>query len=353
MNLCRCIMSRTLAFAVLTWPLGAMSAGILEPLKRPAIRVSNPASAVYLGAANTGARVVVAVGERGLISLSDDAGAHWHQAQVPVSTSLTAVKFLTPDLGWAVGHGAVVLNTTNGGDSWKVQLDGRLAAQILLSQAEPGSAQEAQAQRLVEDGPDKPFFDLHLVSAQKLLVVGAYGLAFESKDGGRNWKSLSTRLDNPSGMHLYAVEGRGEQIYIAGEQGQLHRSDDGGASFTPLQSPYEGSWFVLAMLSDEQLLVAGLRGNAFVSHDRGQHWEKVSGLPPINIVSAQREAGGQVLLANQAGQLFRVDPQHLTSAAVPGAALGQTNSVHVLNDQRMLAMTMQGIVLHNIERATQ
>jgi hypothetical protein len=38
-------------------------------------------------------------------------GRQWRQASVPVSVTLTAVSFATPQLGWAVGHAGVVLHT--------------------------------------------------------------------------------------------------------------------------------------------------------------------------------------------------------------------------------------------------
>jgi len=59
-----------------------------------------------------------------VVILSDDDGATWHQAKVPVSVTLTAVSFGTPAKGWAVGHSGIVLHTEDGGETWVKQLDG-------------------------------------------------------------------------------------------------------------------------------------------------------------------------------------------------------------------------------------
>ena len=62
---------------------------------------------------------LVAAGARGHIVYSDDRGASWQQAKVPVSADLTALHFVDARQGWAVGHEGVVLHTADGGASWQ------------------------------------------------------------------------------------------------------------------------------------------------------------------------------------------------------------------------------------------
>src|SRR5579859_3734540 len=63
---------------------------------------------------------IVAVGERGTILRSTDAGQSWRSATLPASATLTAVNF-APDAhhGWAVGHDALILTTGDGGHVWQ------------------------------------------------------------------------------------------------------------------------------------------------------------------------------------------------------------------------------------------
>src|SRR5438445_3138452 len=146
--------------------VAVQAARALEPvdaLLRPAEMVREPQRAVYLAATRAGERIV-AVGERGLIAVSDDGGGHWRQVSVPVSATLTGVQFVSAKVGWAVGHYGVVLGTRDGGETWALLLDGRRAAQATLDAAKAASDEGpasqrrlADAQRLVADGPDKPF----------------------------------------------------------------------------------------------------------------------------------------------------------------------------------------------------
>lgn len=285
----------------------AAAAPVADALQRPALMVREPARAVLLAASRAGQRIV-AVGERGVVVLSDDEGQHWRQSSVPVSVSLTSVRFADARQGVAAGHGGMVLTTSDGGETWVKRLDGRQAAQLVLEAARAAgdAAAVKAAEQLMADGPDKPFFDVLMLDARRLLVVGAYGLALASEDGGARWSSWSQRLDNPKGLHLYAVRRDGDSVLIAGEQGLLLASGDGGASFRRLASPYKGSWFTAELLSPREWVVAGLRGNVWRSGDAGASWSQLASNMPATITASARDTRGDLILANQAGFVLRL-----------------------------------------------
>lgn len=340
-----------LGLAGLTGPTQAATP--YPALERPALQVRAPERQVLQAAAQAGRRLV-AVGERGLIVLSDDQGSQWRQArQVPVSVSLTALSFIDAQRGWAVGHGGVILHTTDGGETWTKQADGLALAQVALTQAERQAAQRpddaaaqralADARRLLDDGADKPLLDVRFTDAQRGWVVGAYNLFFETTDGGATWRSVSERLDNPRALHLNALAVRGQTVFVAGEQGVLFRSVDGAQRFEALASPYKGSWFSVALGEDGAVTVGGLRGNAFRSADGGSTWRAIDGLPPVSIVAASAAGQGGVLLANQAGQLFL---SRASAAAQPlrVAPMPPLNGLLVLGRQAALALGFGGAI---------
>lgn len=320
-------------------------------LKRPALEVREPGKAVLLAAAVAGPRIV-AVGERGVVALSDDAGKSWRQAAaMPTSATLTGVQFVDSSKGWAIGHGGVILSTTDGGEHWALQADGRpLAAsaqRVAQARAAIGDSRAAallkEAALLVADGPDKPLLDLHFIDPQHGVVVGAYNLFFETTDGGKTWVSALDRLDNPKSQHLYAVRTRGDTWLLAGEQGLLLRSQDGGKTFQRLASPYVGSWFALAVSTQGEWIIAGLRGHVFRSTDDGEHWAAIDGAPPASFVSATALPDGRVLLANQAGQIFTCKGTGaLTALPVPN--LPPLSQVLPLSGGELLALGLGGAI---------
>lgn len=294
----------------------------LDPLLRPARQSSKAASVALLSVTQAGQRLVAA-GERGVILFSDDKGASWQQASVPVSVTLTQVRFATPQVGWAVGHAGVILHSADGGQTWTRKFDGAQAAALILASvkaagkptSEAARALLADAERLVADGADKPWLDAHVDEARSI-VVGAYGMAMASEDGGKTWRSWTERIPNPKGRHLYGVASVDKHVVIVGEQGSVFASSDGGRSFTAHSTPYKGTYFGVLILDEQRWLAYGMLGNAYLSRDRGVTWEQVdtkaaqgasithgTRLPSDGIVLSTN--GGHLLVSKDRGRSFQ------------------------------------------------
>jgi photosystem II stability/assembly factor-like uncharacterized protein len=334
---------------LLTLPALLQAAPAPDVLERPAMAVRHVEQTVLLGIAHAGSRLV-AVGERGLIILSDDDGRSWHQAPSPVSVSLTSVFFLDADKGWIVGHQGVVLASTDGGDHWRLLLQGRAAAQLALTAAQSGpqdpqaagSRQLKEARRLVAEGADKPFFDLYFADAHEGWVVGAFGLCFHTDDGGKSWQSWMAHVDNPDGFHLYAMAGRGRKVYIVGEQGLLLRSLDGGRIFQRLKGPTQTSFFTLRLFGEADILVAGMAGQVLHSADGGQHWRVLSGGGSAWLASAALGAG-RVVLADQSGRLMLASIARSGLQPLPEPPLATVAGLAVASDGSLITVGYGGL----------
>ncbi|HEX3139006.1 MAG TPA: YCF48-related protein [Rhizobacter sp.] len=323
--------------------LPTFAAPVIDALARPA--VATPAAVkAYLTSVAVAGKRLVAAGERGVVLLSDDGGASWKQAAVPVSVSLTALHFVDDQRGYAVGHAGVVLGTTDGGQSWSKLLDGERAAQLLLDAAKrSGNAAALQeATRVAADGPDKPLLDLHFFDGKRGLVVGAYNLAFETLDGGASWTAVSDRFDNAGGFHLYAMRVRGRTVVLAGEQGTAFRSDDEGHSFRRMTVPYKGSFFTAELPSEHEILLGGLRGNVWRSLDRGATWTQVPMASQASIVASAQSSSGRLLLVNQAGDAFVGHGDQFRSVA---HRIPPLNGLVTLPDGRVLGASRFGPVV--------
>ncbi len=313
-----------LAFALLaTGPAW----GMLDVLERPALQTARAASSAILAVARAGSRIV-AVGERGIVILSDDNGLSWRQAAVPVSETLTNVRFVNERTGWAIGHSGIVLRSNDGGQTWLRQLDGRKAAEATLAMARhladksPGDDKVkllfTEAERLVSDGPDKPFLDLYFRNEEEGFIVGAYGLILGTSDGGKNWRSWQHRLENGRGRHLYSIDVQGNDIYIAGEQGTLFHSSDAGQSFREVKTPYAGTYFGVRHMAGGGVLVFGLRGTIYLSMDGQGGWQKVSANDDSALNAAALLNDGSVVLVDQSGRMLRSKDAGHSFPAEPG-----------------------------------
>ena len=162
----------------------------------------------------------------------------------------------------------------------------------------------ADADRLVREGADKPFLDLDVESESVLTVIGAFGLALRSENGGAGWRSWGERVPNSAGSHLYSMGRKGDTLVIAGEQGVVYRSVDHGEGFIAKAIPSKTSNFGLVVVSERHWVVYGLRGKAFVSEDGGHSWQSVSIEESASLTAGVRREDGSIVLASQAGTLF-------------------------------------------------
>ncbi len=272
------------------------------------------AQSLLVAVATAGARLV-AVGDRGIIVLSDDRGRSWAQAaEVPTQALLTGVCFLDAQHGVAVGHDEVILATSDAGRTWRRT---RYAPEV-----------------------QRPLLDVWCGDGGQAIAVGAYSAYFTSQDGGASWTAgtftaapapgaRAARLGAPAGAadqgaagggyHLNRIVPAGaSRLYIAGEAGHLYRSDDGGANWRELSSPYEGSFFGVLPLQGEAVLAFGLRGHLYRSEDAGSSWQKIETGTVAMLDGAARfdDAGvaivglaGVVLVSHDRGRTFTLVQQ--------------------------------------------
>ncbi|GID02933.1 MULTISPECIES: WD40/YVTN/BNR-like repeat-containing protein [Pseudomonas] len=260
----------------------------------PATQTANASAATLLSASWAGERTV-AVGDHGMVLLSDDHGQRFRQAtSVPLSTPLTGVSFADAKQGWAVGHWGAILATSDGGDVWQVQR---------LSSAE-----------------DRPLFAVHFFNPTQGVAVGLWSLVLTTDDGGKTW--IEQKIDAPPGssradlnlMGLFADEkGR---LYATAERGQLLRSDDQGKHWRYLDTGYSGTLWTGAVLSDGSLLVGGQRGTLLHGSADGSSWQRVplqskSSVTAIDVSERKVIAvglDGLIVRSDDGGQSFHEQP---------------------------------------------
>ena len=280
-----------------------------DPRDIPASPSPLAAKSALFGLARSGSRVV-AVGQRGHIVYSDDAGSTWQQASVPVSSDLVAVSFPKTDaasraVGWAVGHDGVIVRSVDGGRSWTRQLDGRTLGDLLVAHYEKSGDAKwlGEAKRFAAQGAENPFLDVCFLDAQTGYVVGAFGLVLRTRDGGVHWEPMLHATDNPKALHLYAVARVGNDVFIVGEQGLALKLDRDSDRFVALTLPYAGTLF--GVIGNERAVVAyGLRGNVVRSTDGGRTWASVATGVNVGLTGATIDERGRIVLVSQAGHVL-------------------------------------------------
>ena len=292
-------------------PVLAATAGV--DANQYSIESAKSSRSLLLDVAHAGARLVV-VGDRGHILYSDDQGKTWVQARVPSHQLLTAVYFVDDKHGWAVGHDAQVLASSDAGATWTRQFE--------------------------DLKREAPLLDVWFKDASTGFAVGAYGLLLTTTDGGKDWQDVSDRLDNEDQYHLNGITQVADSgLFVVGEAGAMFRSTDDGQTWEKLEGPYQGSLFgAVGTGQPGTLLVYGLRGNLFRSTDFGDTWSPIElrgargplefGLSNASVLDDGSLVlvgnGGSVMRSTDDGQSFQVfnRPDRISLSGVTANAQG-------------------------------
>ena len=270
-----------------------------------------------------------ATGHHGHILYSDD-GENWTQAQVPVRSSLLDIFFITPELGWAVGHEGVILHSADGGKTWVKQYDGKrygaeglayyskLAAENPDNEDYPFLVEEMQF--AIEQGADKPLFKVEFHSPTFGHVLGAYGMILRTIDGGQNWVHVLENTENDSFFHVYDVAGLAgtNRFFMSGEAGLFMIGDAEAEEAKLVETvPWEGSFFTAVATQGGAIVLGGLRGRVFRTEDEGQSWEEVPKRPTSSIVDSVVLDDGRVVLVGIAGEILISSDDGSTFSPLP------------------------------------
>ncbi len=287
---------------------------------QPAESTSAATKAMMLSVAMAGNRFV-AVGDRGIVLLSDDDGVTFRQARsVPVRSTLTAVCFADEKTGWAVGHWGVVLRTDDAGETWIVQR--------------------------TDTSVDQPLFSVYFKDAERGWAVGLWSLMIVTADGGRSWTPV--RLPAPPGG------GKGDRnllkifadphgmLFVAAEQGGVLRSDD-GERWSYVSTGYKGSFWTGIALSDGTLLVGGLRGTVYRSTDGGRSWSE-SKTDLKSSITDFAAAGGEVLAVGLDGAFFVSGDRGATFRSTQREDRLPLTALAVAGNGRLVKFSKQGLV---------
>jgi photosystem II stability/assembly factor-like uncharacterized protein len=271
--------------------------------------------ALLLDVVQTGNRLV-AVGEYGHIILSDNQGETWQQAaSVPTRNTLTSVIFLDNQTGYAVGHEATILKTSDGGNNWELQFNERRG--------------------------ETPLFGVYFSDAKNGIAIGGFSYAFETKDGGETWTQRSLVEDSYDDFHLNDLftDAKGN-VYIPAEYGTVYKSVDRGRTWKTLETGYDGSFWGGMGLANGNVLVYGMRGNAYLSTNNGKGWKKVTTNADQSITGGTQLADGRIVLTGLSGTVLTsqnggksfTSVSRIDRLSFATAAAGKNNSVLLFGD---------------------
>ncbi len=238
-----------------------------------------------------------------------------HQALFSVATYGSA--------GIAVGAGGAILESTDGGKSWKAVTPAPTQLSLLGVAAQQGHSiavgqvgtilvmDPAGKWNKVDSGTDRRLFAVGVNADGVAVAVGAFGTVIRSADGGRSWASVAPDwggyAENGEQPHLYDVDVDDKGIItMAGEFGLILRSADAGKSWKTLHKG-DASLFAMELPDDRPGYAVGQNGIVLRSTDQGNSWSEVRSGSGAILLGVHSTADGRVLITGMHDMLISRD----------------------------------------------
>ncbi len=247
-------------------------------------------------ASDASGKVLIAVGERGTILRSEDAGRRWQAVSLAVSDfDLRAVIHHAPSGAWlAVGSRGTILRSTDSGKTW-TSLPNELNLTLETLFVEPatgaillggesgliGRSTDAglswRVTRVKMQDPVTPVTAIYSLE-NELIATSALGRVLISNDRGEHWHLLGM------GGNFYftdvAIDPQSHTALLASHTGDLFLRQRGDDAWEKIELQIDGQKrFVSAIRYDapsQSLIAVGHHGLAARSTDGGRRWQKLA-----------------------------------------------------------------------------
>ncbi len=249
--------------------------------------------------------LLFACGADGKILKSTNAGASW-AVQAPVPFRLNAIKFSSPQTGWAIGDYGVVLKTTDAGNTWN---------------------------RVSGVSADCNFAVIALFGLDGIYIFGKEGQLFASNDGGASWKyefqdfymqgdtviaawtygrdsvvyaddrgALSMARITPEKLdffhfgnkaptmakynHAYRTEDK--KFFVAGSGPSISRAVTNGNSWTSMITQLSGRDLRYLRFSGDRIAIVGdpAASEVYISYNGGYNWTSTKAASQVQDLQA-------------------------------------------------------------------
>jgi len=259
---------------------------VWEPLTEQKIYVSDK----FFDVAILDPQRALIVGYGGKIIETEDGGMSWKEIKSGTDKSLYSIDFAPGNkVGWIVGEEGLVLKTSDSGKTWTPQ------DAVVWLDNECNDAEEREFRELDNPCQYAYLFSVSVIDENNAAVIGDKSIYTRTRDGGKTWETrtlkLGEALDPDMALAfedpvLYDVEFLdADNGWIVGEFGKIYHTADGGETWAEQQESVMDesvidildlpTFFDIEFKDANNGIVAGLDGRIAITTDGGNDWNFV------------------------------------------------------------------------------
>ena len=212
-----------------------------------------------------------------------DGGTSWKTVPLPSKNGLNSISFTNDSIGWIGTQSGTPFKTEDGGKSWQshdqpliwrthdIEFVDANKGFVVGFWGMIGKTIDAGKTWTMETREDLiPLNEIFFLDNQHGWMVGYDGLILWTNDGGEIWNEVKVNTSEITDVHFIDKD----IGYAVGVQGYLAKSSDGGKTWEQLSIDYKGNIVDVTFTSPEKGFISTI-SDLLITNDGGTTWQSV------------------------------------------------------------------------------